>query len=195
MRVTTVFKRLLRLDGVNVTSVVFGINVITVTVVLRRQRLVCSHCSFSTAPSRIPGALRSAVAMKGRAGPRGRQFLDDSWMAPPVEEAFDLKVLVREAPPAGFEPAANGLEVRRSVHLSYEGSMFAGRRRSVSATSRLCGGGRRAVPPSRAGPGRRRRAGRARGPRIRSGAESRCCWQRERRSSPRWGPLGCGWRP
>ncbi len=49
MRVTTVFKRLLRLDGVNVTSVVFGINVITVTVVLRRQRLVCSHCSFSTA--------------------------------------------------------------------------------------------------------------------------------------------------
>jgi len=33
---------------VNVTSVVFGINVVTVTVVLRRQRLVCPHCSFST---------------------------------------------------------------------------------------------------------------------------------------------------
>jgi transposase len=49
VRVTTAFNRLLRLEGVNVTSVVFGINVITVTVVLRRQRLVCSHCSFSTA--------------------------------------------------------------------------------------------------------------------------------------------------
>ena len=48
MRVTTVFKRLVRLEGVNVTSVVFGINVITVTVVLRRQRLSCPHCSFST---------------------------------------------------------------------------------------------------------------------------------------------------
>ena len=49
MRVTTAFNRLLRLDGVNVASVVFGINVITVTVMLRRQRLVCPHCSFSTA--------------------------------------------------------------------------------------------------------------------------------------------------
>jgi transposase len=33
---------------VNVSSVVFGINVITVTVVLARKRLVCPHCSFST---------------------------------------------------------------------------------------------------------------------------------------------------
>jgi transposase len=49
VRATTAFKRLLRLDGVNVTSVVFGLNVITVTVALRRRRLQCPHCSFSTA--------------------------------------------------------------------------------------------------------------------------------------------------
>jgi transposase len=48
VRVTTVFKRLVRLEGVNVSSVVFAINVITVTVVLRRQRLSCPHCPFST---------------------------------------------------------------------------------------------------------------------------------------------------
>lgn len=48
MRVTTAFKRLLRLDGVNVTDVVFGINVITVTVALRRRRLVCPHCGYKT---------------------------------------------------------------------------------------------------------------------------------------------------
>lgn len=44
MRVTTAFKRLLRLDGVNVTDVAFGINTITVTVALTRRRLVCPHC-------------------------------------------------------------------------------------------------------------------------------------------------------
>lgn len=43
MRVNTAFKRLLRLDGVNVTSVSFGLNVITVVVALRRRRLVCPH--------------------------------------------------------------------------------------------------------------------------------------------------------
>ena len=48
VRVSTAFKRLLRLDGVNVTSVVFGLNVITVTVVLRRRRLVCPHCGHRT---------------------------------------------------------------------------------------------------------------------------------------------------
>ncbi len=48
MRVTTAFKRLLRLDGVNVTSVVFGMAVVTVTVVLRRRRLVCPHCDHKT---------------------------------------------------------------------------------------------------------------------------------------------------
>lgn len=48
MRVTTAFKRLLCLDGVNVTDVVFGIATITVTVVLRRRRLVCPHCGYKT---------------------------------------------------------------------------------------------------------------------------------------------------
>lgn len=46
--VTTVFKRLLRLEGVNVTSVVFGLQAITVMVVLRRRRLLCSHCGYKT---------------------------------------------------------------------------------------------------------------------------------------------------
>lgn len=48
MRVTTAFKRLLRLDGVNVTSVVFGVNMVVVVVALRRRRLVCPHCGFKT---------------------------------------------------------------------------------------------------------------------------------------------------
>lgn len=48
MRVTTAFKRLLRLDGVNVTDVIFGINTITVTVALVRRRLVCPHCGHQT---------------------------------------------------------------------------------------------------------------------------------------------------
>jgi transposase len=48
VRVTTAFKRLLRLDGVNVTDVVFGLNVVTVVVVLRRRRLICPHCGHKT---------------------------------------------------------------------------------------------------------------------------------------------------
>lgn len=48
MRVTTAFNRLLRLDGVNVTDVVFGITTITVTVALRRRRLHCPHCDHRT---------------------------------------------------------------------------------------------------------------------------------------------------
>ena len=48
VRVTAAFKRLLRLDGVNVTEVIFGLNVITVMVVLRRRRLVCPHCGHKT---------------------------------------------------------------------------------------------------------------------------------------------------
>lgn len=48
MRVTTAFFRVLRPDGVNVTSVVFGISTITVTVALRRRRLVCPHCGYRT---------------------------------------------------------------------------------------------------------------------------------------------------
>ncbi len=48
MRVTTAFKRLLRLEGVHVVDVAFGSAVIVVTVVLRRRRLVCGHCGFRT---------------------------------------------------------------------------------------------------------------------------------------------------
>jgi len=48
MRVTTAFKRLLRLDGVNVTEVVFGLGVIVVIVALRRRRLICPHCGYKT---------------------------------------------------------------------------------------------------------------------------------------------------
>jgi transposase len=39
---------LLRLDGVHVTSVVFGLNVVVVTVALKRRRLVCPHCGHTT---------------------------------------------------------------------------------------------------------------------------------------------------
>ncbi|MGH9027633.1 MAG: ISL3 family transposase [Acidimicrobiia bacterium] len=39
---------MLRLDGVNVTSVVFGVQLILVTVALRRRRLVCPHCEHTT---------------------------------------------------------------------------------------------------------------------------------------------------
>jgi len=48
VRVTTVFKRLLRLDDVNVTGVEWLPNLIVVTVVLRRRRLWCPHCGFKT---------------------------------------------------------------------------------------------------------------------------------------------------
>jgi transposase len=48
VRVTTAFKRLLRLDGVNVVDVAFGPALIVVTVVLRRRRLVCGHCGHTT---------------------------------------------------------------------------------------------------------------------------------------------------
>lgn len=52
MRVTTAFKRLLRLDGVNVTDVEFLPALIVVTVALRRSRLVCPHCRFKTSVRR-----------------------------------------------------------------------------------------------------------------------------------------------
>ena len=48
MRVTTAFCRLLRLEGVRVTSVVFAADRVLVSVALRRRRLVCPCCSFST---------------------------------------------------------------------------------------------------------------------------------------------------
>lgn len=48
MRVTTAFKRLLRLDDVNVTGVAWYSQLVVVTVVLRRRRLWCPHCGFKT---------------------------------------------------------------------------------------------------------------------------------------------------
>lgn len=48
MRVTTAFKRLLRLDDVNVTAVQFSAALVVVTVALRRRRLICPHCGFKT---------------------------------------------------------------------------------------------------------------------------------------------------
>lgn len=48
MRATTAFKRLLRLRGVNVSAVEWAAGVIVVTVTLRRRRLVCPHCRFTT---------------------------------------------------------------------------------------------------------------------------------------------------
>lgn len=48
MRVTTAFKRLLRLDGVNVTGVEFGTGAVVVTVALRRRKLHCPVCGHQT---------------------------------------------------------------------------------------------------------------------------------------------------
>jgi len=48
VRVTTAFKRLLRLEDVNVVSVEFGLAVVIVTVVLLRRRLICPHCGYKT---------------------------------------------------------------------------------------------------------------------------------------------------
>lgn len=48
MRATTAFKRLLRLDGVNVTNVEFLASLVRVTITLRRRRLFCGHCGYKT---------------------------------------------------------------------------------------------------------------------------------------------------
>jgi transposase len=48
VRVTTAFSRLLRLEGVWVRSVRFELDTVVVGVVLRRRRLVCPLCEFST---------------------------------------------------------------------------------------------------------------------------------------------------
>jgi transposase len=48
VRVTTAFKRLLRLEDVNVVDVSFLPSLIVVSVVLRRRRLVCPHCGHKT---------------------------------------------------------------------------------------------------------------------------------------------------
>ena len=44
MRVTTAFKRMLRLPGASVTDVSFSSEGVIVTVRLRRRRRVCGHC-------------------------------------------------------------------------------------------------------------------------------------------------------
>lgn len=49
MRVTAAFSRLLRLPGVRVRDVVFEPDRVVVIVALRRRRLVCPDCEFSTA--------------------------------------------------------------------------------------------------------------------------------------------------
>jgi transposase len=48
MRVTAAFCRLLRLEGVWVRRVAFEPGRVVVWVALRRRRLVCAHCAFST---------------------------------------------------------------------------------------------------------------------------------------------------
>ncbi len=48
MRVTTAFKRLLDLPGVHVSEVDIGTDTVVVTVGLRRRRLECPECGFST---------------------------------------------------------------------------------------------------------------------------------------------------
>jgi transposase len=48
MRVTTAFNRLLKLDGVNVTHVEIGTDTVTVEVRLRRRKLVCPVCGYTT---------------------------------------------------------------------------------------------------------------------------------------------------
>lgn len=48
MRATSAFKRLLRLEGVTVTNVVFTPLQVLVLVKLRRRRLVCGRCGYTT---------------------------------------------------------------------------------------------------------------------------------------------------
>ncbi len=48
MRVTAAFKRLLALPGVTVTDVEFGTGVVAVTVALRRRKLICPVCTYTT---------------------------------------------------------------------------------------------------------------------------------------------------
>jgi len=48
VRVTTAFNRLLKLDGANVTDVEIGADTVTVEVRLRRRKLACPECEFTT---------------------------------------------------------------------------------------------------------------------------------------------------
>jgi transposase len=48
VRVTTAFNMLLACPGVNITGVEFTADRVIVDVALRRRRLVCPHCGYST---------------------------------------------------------------------------------------------------------------------------------------------------
>ena len=74
MRVTTAFKRLLRLEGVNVTGVVFGVNVVTVTVVLKRRRRDITRTCGSAICSRARRTflVETNTSSTGDATPGGR---------------------------------------------------------------------------------------------------------------------------
>ena len=48
MRLTTAFNRLLALPGITVSDVAFGAGIVTATVALRRRRLCCPRCDYST---------------------------------------------------------------------------------------------------------------------------------------------------
>jgi transposase len=48
MRATSAFGRLVRLDDANVTGVEFLPAMAAVTVALRRRRVVCPHCAYTT---------------------------------------------------------------------------------------------------------------------------------------------------
>ena len=48
MRVTAAFSRLLRLPGTRVRDVAFSDTAVTVTVTLRRRRLACPECAYTT---------------------------------------------------------------------------------------------------------------------------------------------------
>ena len=60
MRVTTAFKRLLRLPGASVVDVSFTAEGVIVTVRLRRRRRVCSGCGQTGRRSRSTTAASSA---------------------------------------------------------------------------------------------------------------------------------------
>jgi transposase len=49
VRVTTAFNMLLALPGVNVTDIEFTADRVVVDVRLRRRRLACPHCDYTTA--------------------------------------------------------------------------------------------------------------------------------------------------
>ena len=60
MRVTAAFSRLLRLDGVWVKAVEFEPGKVVVWVALRRERLVCPKCGYSTRARRDTRPVDSA---------------------------------------------------------------------------------------------------------------------------------------